>query len=45
VLERHHVDIHQGVPTRVPRRAIGLEMREAGAWRQDLMKTLEALKG
>jgi transcription-repair coupling factor (superfamily II helicase) len=34
----------QGVPARVARRAIWLEMREAGGWRQDLMKTLEALR-
>jgi transcription-repair coupling factor (superfamily II helicase) len=33
----------QGVPARVARRAIWLEMREAGGWRRDLMKTLEAL--
>ena len=35
----------QGVPARVARRAIWLEMREAHAWREDLMKTLKALRG
>jgi transcription-repair coupling factor (superfamily II helicase) len=34
----------QGVSARVARRAIWLEMREADAWRRDLMKTLEAIK-
>jgi len=34
----------QGVPARVTRRAIWLEMREDDAWRRDLMKTLEVLR-
>lgn len=34
----------QGVPARVARRAIWLELREAGGWRRDLMKTLEVLR-
>ena len=35
----------QGVPARVARRAIWLELRDAGGWQGDLVKTLEALKG
>ncbi len=34
----------QGIPARVARRAIWLELREAGGWRQDLIRTLEALR-
>ena len=34
----------EGVPARVARRAIWLEMREADGWRRDLMKTLELLR-
>ncbi|OQA45006.1 MAG: Transcription-repair-coupling factor [Chloroflexi bacterium ADurb.Bin325] len=34
----------QAIPARVARRAVWLEMREAGAWRRDLIKTLEALR-
>jgi hypothetical protein len=40
----------QGVPGRVARRAIWMEMREAGAageggWQRDLVKTLDILRG
>jgi transcription-repair coupling factor (superfamily II helicase) len=35
----------QGVPARVARRAIWLEMREDDMWRRDLVRTLEALRG
>jgi transcription-repair coupling factor (superfamily II helicase) len=35
----------QGVRARVARRAIWLEQRNADAWRGDLVKTLEALRG
>ncbi len=34
----------QGVPARVARRAIWLELRDGGAWQRDLVKTLEALQ-
>ena len=34
----------QGVPARVARRAIWLELRDAGGWQGDLVKTLEALR-
>ena len=34
----------QDVPARVARRAIWLELREAGGWQGDLIKTLEALR-
>ncbi|MCU0963248.1 MAG: hypothetical protein MUF48_24405, partial [Pirellulaceae bacterium] len=34
-----------GAPARVARRAIWLELREAGGWQRDLVSTLEALKG
>ncbi len=34
----------QGIPARVARRAIWMEMRDAGGWRRDLMKTLETLQ-
>ena len=34
----------QGVPARVARRAIWLEMREGREWRDDLIKTLETLQ-
>ncbi len=33
-----------GIPARVVRRAIWLPMRDAGAWRRDLMKTLETVR-
>ena len=34
----------QGVPARVARRAIWLELRDGDLWRTDLLKTLEALR-
>ena len=34
----------QGIPGRVARRAIWLELREADGWRRDLTKTLELLR-
>jgi transcription-repair coupling factor (superfamily II helicase) len=34
----------QDVPARVARRAIWLELRDAGGWQGDLVKTLEALR-
>ncbi len=34
-----------GIPARVARRAIWLELREGDAWRDDLVKTLGALRG
>ena len=34
----------EGVPARVARRAIWLEMREGHEWREDLAKTLRALR-
>ncbi len=35
----------QGVSARVARRAIWLEMREGREWREDLAKTLRAIRG
>ncbi len=34
----------QGIPARVTRRAIWLELREAGGWRRDLVQVLEAMR-
>ena len=36
---------NQGVSARVARRAIWLEIHEGHEWREDLAKTLEAIRG
>jgi len=34
----------QSVPARVARRALWMEMREAGGWRRDLVKALDLIR-